>query len=228
MGTELRDHRDQGGLVEQVAPDERDPVLDVGDPLEAHGARTPHHADDLVTLLEEQFREVGAVLARNAGDQRSSGHREPTVVDGWPGPDGQISALQCAGVPVAALVSFRLGGTDGVSIESAKWANAARAARLRRPLRGRRGGRRPPHRRPRDDGGRTRRSRPPLDRRARAGLDLVIVENLCSLPLNPAAARRHGRGVPPVGPPSCITTTSRGNGRSSPRRPFPTTPPGAT
>jgi glycosyltransferase involved in cell wall biosynthesis len=89
-------------------------------------------------------------------------------------------------VPNAALVSFRLGGRDGVSIESAKWAAALgllgwrvrtvagagpvdtllEGLAIDAPV--------APSRREVDE--------------ALAPFDLVIVENLCSLPLNPAAA----------------------------------------
>lgn len=87
----------------------------------------------------------------------------------------------------AALVSFRLGGSDGVAVESAKWALALRRLGF---------------------GVRTVAAEGPVDRRipglsmdpvaarppspaevtaALEGADLVVVENLCSLPLNPAA-----------------------------------------
>jgi glycosyltransferase involved in cell wall biosynthesis len=88
-------------------------------------------------------------------------------------------------VPTAALLSFRLGGSDGVSIEAAKWAGALRQLGWRvitvagsgpvdttleglaidAPL--------PPTRRELED--------------ALAPADLIVVENLCSLPLNPPA-----------------------------------------
>lgn len=86
---------------------------------------------------------------------------------------------------VAALVSFRLGGTDGVSVEAAKWAGALRELGWRVV---------------------TVAGEGPVDHLlpglaidapeapaveqitdALAGADLVIVENLCSLPLNPGA-----------------------------------------
>src|SRR5258708_1834243 len=93
----------------------------------------------------------------------------------------------------AALISFRLGGADGVSVEAAKWAWALQrlgfavrtvagqgsADVLIEGLAAGEGlvGPCPP---------------PPLDRAAleaaRDGVDLVVVENLCSLPLNPAAS----------------------------------------
>jgi glycosyltransferase involved in cell wall biosynthesis len=86
---------------------------------------------------------------------------------------------------VAAVVSFRLGGTDGVSVEAAKWAWALHELGWRVT---------------------TVAGEGPVDRLlpglaidateaptvdevadAVAEADLVVVENLCSLPLNPAA-----------------------------------------
>ncbi len=85
-----------------------------------------------------------------------------------------------------AQVSFRLGGLDGVSIEAAKWAGALRAlghevvtvagdGPVNRRLTGLAIGANNP---------------PSADvlARALADVDLVIVENLLSLPLNPGAA----------------------------------------
>jgi glycosyltransferase involved in cell wall biosynthesis len=98
----------------------------------------------------------------------------------------RVAALQCALVPFAALVSFRLGGTDGVSIESAKWRSAleglgfdvvtvAGEGPVDHLLPGlAMGADRPPER--------------GAVERALADADVVVVENLCSLPLNPAAA----------------------------------------
>jgi glycosyltransferase involved in cell wall biosynthesis len=92
----------------------------------------------------------------------------------------------CALVPVAALVSFRLGGTDGVSIESAKWRGALKGLGFDVVTVAGEG--------PVDHlvpGLGISATEPPDPRsvaRAIEGADLVIVENLCSLPLNPAAA----------------------------------------
>lgn len=88
--------------------------------------------------------------------------------------------------PVAAIVSFRLGGPDGVSVEAAKWGWALGelgfdvrtvagegAAGVVVP------------------GLAIDAPEPPLRAEvvnALEGADLVVVENLCSLPLNPAAA----------------------------------------
>lgn len=93
--------------------------------------------------------------------------------------------------PLAATVSFRLGGADGVSVEAAKWLGALRRLGYRTRTVAGSG--------PVDatvaglDAGEwlTGRATGALDRdglhRALEGADLVVVENLCSLPLNPAA-----------------------------------------
>jgi mannosylglucosylglycerate synthase len=95
--------------------------------------------------------------------------------------------------PLAVIVSFRLGGPDGVSVEAAKWAWAlgrlgfavrtvAGAGPVDRLIPGLAAG----------AGVVSREDPPPVDRRALQqafnGADLVVVENLCSLPLNPPAA----------------------------------------
>lgn len=91
------------------------------------------------------------------------------------------------GVPSAAVLSFRLGGSDGVSVEAAKWcralallgldvlevAGAGRAGRVVPAL-------------AMDASGEVSVSEV-TD--ALGDADVVIVENLCSLPLNPGAAR---------------------------------------
>jgi glycosyltransferase involved in cell wall biosynthesis len=99
---------------------------------------------------------------------------------------GQHARLQCGGVATAALLSFRLGGSDGVSIEATKWGDAleqlgwrvytvAGAGPVDRLLEGLAIGA----------------PAPPTERELRDALapaDLVVIENLCSLPLNPPAA----------------------------------------
>lgn len=100
---------------------------------------------------------------------------------------GRSGARQyVGGIARAALVSFRLGGTDGVSVEAAKWAWAlgqlgwdvctvAGEGPVARVLPGLAiGAPVPPSREAVAD--------------ALADLELVVVENLCSLPLNPAAS----------------------------------------
>ena len=89
-------------------------------------------------------------------------------------------------MPTAALLSFRLGGRDGVSIEAAKWGRAlellgwdvitvAGSGPVDTVLEGLAiDAPAPPTRSELSD--------------ALAPADLVVIENLCSLPLNPAAA----------------------------------------
>ncbi len=89
-------------------------------------------------------------------------------------------------MPTAALVSFRLGGSDGVSIEAEKWAGALRLLGWRVITVAGSG--------PVDirlDGLAMDAPEPPAAGEvvdALAPADLVVVENLCSLPLNPPAA----------------------------------------
>src|SRR5437899_11356080 len=49
-------------------------VLQVVDTAPVHGRRTAHHAVHLVSLLQEELGEVGAVLTGDAGNQRALGH----------------------------------------------------------------------------------------------------------------------------------------------------------
>jgi len=97
-------------------------------------------------------------------------------------PDAYSAAMR-----TAAIVSFRLGGSDGVSVEAAKWARALGILGFDVT---------------------TVAGEGPADRlvpglaigagdaptpaevdRALGDADLVVIENLCSLPLNPAAAQ---------------------------------------
>jgi len=88
--------------------------------------------------------------------------------------------------PGAALISFRLGGSDGVSVEAAKWASALGALGFEVTTVAGAG--------PVDHvlpGLAIDAPEPPSDGeigRALEGAALVVVENLCSLPLNVAAA----------------------------------------
>ena len=90
-------------------------------------------------------------------------------------------------MPTAGLLSFRLGGTDGVSIESAKWGRALEQLGFEVVTVAGEG--RVDHLVP----GLAITPSAPLDHdalaRALDPLDVVIVENLCSLPLNPPALR---------------------------------------
>ena len=88
--------------------------------------------------------------------------------------------------PVVAIVSFRLGGTDGVSVEAGKWARVLTRLGFGVTTVGGEGA--VDHRLP---GLALDAPVPPEAadvERALAGADLVVVENLCSLPLNPGAA----------------------------------------
>ncbi len=89
-------------------------------------------------------------------------------------------------MPLATVVSFRLGGTDGVAIEAEKWAWAL--GRLGFEVRTVAGEGPVDHRLPGLAIGAPAPPRPDEVADALAGADLVVVENLCSLPLNPAAA----------------------------------------
>jgi len=85
---------------------------------------------------------------------------------------------------IATLVSFRLGGPDGVSVEAEKWTKALRA--LGFTVRTAAGGGIADEIVPGLDIG-AGAPDPLLLERALDGSDLVVVENACSLPLNPAA-----------------------------------------
>lgn len=93
--------------------------------------------------------------------------------------------------PVAVSLSYRLGGPDGVSVEGAKWQWALR--QLGYEVRTVAGAGEVDQLVPGLDAGAwlTGHEPPAVDRdalaEALAGADLVVVENLCSLPLNPAA-----------------------------------------
>ena len=96
--------------------------------------------------------------------------------------------------PVAVQLSYRLGGADGVAVEARKWEWALHELGFSRAPRRGRARRRPPTRRrlapvPRHRSASTARAPEPDELAATlAGADLVIVENLCSLPINPDAS----------------------------------------
>jgi mannosylglucosylglycerate synthase len=97
------------------------------------------------------------------------------------------------------VVSFRLGGADGVSIEAAKWTAGFRALGCSVTTVAGEGA--ADHLDPGLSAGPylTGRAAPPpneaLLRAWLAGADLVVVENLCSLPLNPTAAGAVARAL---------------------------------
>ncbi|MHB8288279.1 MAG: glycosyltransferase family 4 protein [Acidimicrobiales bacterium] len=96
-----------------------------------------------------------------------------------------------AGIVAAAIVSFRLGGEDGVSIEAAKWGIALGTLGFEVFTVAGEG--------PVDhllDGLAIGAAEPPTDSEIANALDsadLVVVENLCSLPLNPRSAEAVAR-----------------------------------
>jgi hypothetical protein len=107
-----------------------------------------------------------------------------------------VSASPASLPRTAAIVSFRLGCGDGVSIESAKWQSALRSLGIEVTTVAGEG---------EADvvlpGLAIRADTPPSEddlERALDSCDLVVVENVCSLPLNPEAAKAlsavlHGR-----------------------------------
>ena len=90
--------------------------------------------------------------------------------------------------PVVAFVSFRFGDTDGVSIETAKWAGAFTA--MGWGTRTVAGEGRADHLLPGLAAGAAATEAPTAGEvaSAMACADLVVVENLCTIPLNPAAS----------------------------------------
>src|ERR1700731_2819498 len=70
MGGTQRVH--ERALVEEVTLVERDTVADVLDSIEFLGGGAAHHAVHLVALIEQELRQVRAVLTRDSGDQRAS------------------------------------------------------------------------------------------------------------------------------------------------------------
>jgi glycosyltransferase involved in cell wall biosynthesis len=100
--------------------------------------------------------------------------------------------------PEAALLSFRLGDTDGVSVEAGKWEQALRELGFSvRRVAGELGSERdddtllPWLAITADPGA----ADPDALARALAGADLVVAENVCSLPLNLGAARAAARAL---------------------------------
>lgn len=65
------DHRN---LVEEVAGDEFEVVLEVTDPLEVQGGTASNHSDDVVTLGQKELGQVGAVLSSDSCDECSFAH----------------------------------------------------------------------------------------------------------------------------------------------------------
>lgn len=98
-------------------------MLDVGDALEIDGARTPHHANDVVAFVEQKFGEIRAVLSGDSRDERFAWHglflARSDLVEARRGPASYVAAMSSS--KTAVICSHRLGQLDGVSIEVQKW-----------------------------------------------------------------------------------------------------------
>src|SRR5262249_28065776 len=66
----LAQHVNERELVQQIRLVQRQAAAEVGDPLEIFRARPANDPMHLVALLEQQVRQMAAILAGDAGDQR--------------------------------------------------------------------------------------------------------------------------------------------------------------
>ena len=66
MRADVVDEPQQRQLIEQIGRLERDAIEQVLDPPEIRRARPAHHAEDLVSLFEQQLGKVRPVLAGDA------------------------------------------------------------------------------------------------------------------------------------------------------------------
>src|SRR3990167_2944434 len=76
----------QGGQVGDVPMDDLQAVEQMGDALGLRRAGATQEPIDVIALLQEQLSHVGAVLATDAGDERSSIHEKLTsrlTTRGW-------------------------------------------------------------------------------------------------------------------------------------------------
>ena len=78
----------QRTLIEQITLMQRDPITQMLDPLELLRRRTPHHPVHLITLLQQQLRQIRTVLTRHPGDQRALQIISPTYESVGPRPCG--------------------------------------------------------------------------------------------------------------------------------------------
>ncbi|MGH3932013.1 MAG: hypothetical protein ACRDTF_18790, partial [Pseudonocardiaceae bacterium] len=95
--------------------------------------------------------------------------------------------------PTVALLSFRLGVADGVSVAAAQWATALRKLGCR--VRTIAGAGEADHLVPGLAFDSRRPARVPDLAAALRGVDLVVVENVCSLPMNPAVTETVSRAL---------------------------------
>ena len=130
---------------------------------------------------------VAAGSSGTSGTSRRYPGRTPAVAPVRSGARSAVRGRRYGGaIPTAALLSFRLGGSDGVAVEAAKWRRALEELGFTTYTVAGNG--------PVDvtlPGLGIDAPEAPSAREvdgALADADLVVVENLCSLPLNPAAA----------------------------------------
>lgn len=110
-----------------------------------------------------------------------------------PALDQPLDQLRVGSSATVAVVSYRLGGRDGVSVEAAKWCRALGA--LGYSVRTVAGEGRADHIVTGLAAGDTQAPDPDEVESALAGADVVVAENICSLPLNPAAAEAVARAL---------------------------------
>jgi len=71
----LAQNVEQRDLIEQVTVHERDTVHDGTDPAQVGHAGAPHHADDVVTLFQQELGKIGTVLPGDSRDECAFGHQ---------------------------------------------------------------------------------------------------------------------------------------------------------
>ncbi len=64
----------QRRLIQHIAGDKMQLVLDMVDPAEINGAGPANQAKDLVSLAEQKFGQIGSVLPRDSGDECALAH----------------------------------------------------------------------------------------------------------------------------------------------------------
>jgi hypothetical protein len=75
VGTDQLQGAHEAVLVDEVPVVEDEPVANVVDAPGVERAAPPYETVDLVSLLQEELREIAAVLAGDSGDERlSHGH----------------------------------------------------------------------------------------------------------------------------------------------------------
>src|SRR6185437_3814724 len=126
-------------LIEQVGREQFHLVDEVRDALVGRRRAAPDDADDAVALLEEELGEIGAVLARDPGDESSRHRAGPVRVTS----DGEIArkgpSARAAPADPASLADKRKGSrqrappgmTDAQPCVTRRRSPAARAGSCR-------------------------------------------------------------------------------------------------